>query len=177
MNITTTTTVQDHLYKSYDRPMAVIASNSNIDGYELAKQFAANGYDLIIAAINPSVVEEAEDLKEYGIDAVSFQVDLTTIAGVDQLYKKIVASGRPVEAIVINTGISEDLKNETILAAKILKDMKDHGAGHILFIAAEGQENVKQAFESIKEKAEGTDITVVNLQAGNTEINFLKKLH
>lgn len=160
-----------------DRPLAVIASNSSLDSYNLAEQFAENGYDLIITAVNASVVEEAEDLKEYGIEAVSFQFDLSSPEGVEQLYKKIVATGRPVEAIVINTGMSEDLTTVDLLASKILKDMEGNHKGRILIAGIDNEEEVTDLVESLKERAEGSGVTIHTLQPGNTEISFLRKIH
>lgn len=166
---------QQQTYLNSEKPLAVVASNTNSDGHELAKQFAENGYDLIIAAINPSVVEEAEEFKGYGVDAVSFQLDLSTTEGVEQLYRRIIATGRPVEAMVINTGITEDLTNETILAKKVLKDMADRGRGRILFAGSEDLEDAGPACESLQEEAQGTGVTVTALRSGNSEIYFLKK--
>ena len=162
-------------YLSSEKPLAVIVSNTNTDGQKLAKQFAKNGYDLIVAAINPSVVEEAEDFKRLGVDAVSFQLDLSTAEGVEQLYKRIIATGRPVEAMVINTGISEDLTNETELAKKVLKDMADKGRGRILFAGSNNEEDADAACEALQEEAQGTGVTVTALRSGNSEIYFLKK--
>lgn len=162
-------------YLSSEKPLAVVASNTNSDGSLLARQFAENGYDVIVAAGNPSVVEEAEDLKGYGVDAVSFQLDLSTSEGVEQLYRRIIATGRPVEAMVINTGITEDLTNETILAKKVLKDMADRGRGKILFAASDKDEDARPACEALKEEAQGTGVTVMALRSGNSEIYFLKK--
>lgn len=162
-------------YLTSDKPLAVVASNNNIDGYELAKQFAENGYDLIVAAGNPSVVEEAEDFKKLGVDAVSFQLDLSTAEGVEQLYRRIIATGRPVEAMVINTGISENFTNETALAKRILKDMADKGRGRILFTGVESEEDAGLACEALQEEAQGTGVTITALRSGNSEIYFLKK--
>ena len=158
-----------------EKPLAVVASNNKSVGYELAKQFAKNGYDLIVAAINPSVVEEAEEFKKYGVDAVSFQLDLSTAEGVEQLYKKIIATGRHVEAMVINTGVSKDLKNETNFAKKILKDMADKGHGRILIAGSNSEEDTDLVCESLQEESHGTGVTITVLHSGNTEIFFLKK--
>lgn len=161
---------------SSEKPLAVVASNTNSDGYELAKQFAENGYDLIVAAGNPSVVEEAFDFQEYGVDAVSFQLDLSTTEGVEQLYRRIIATGRPVEAMVINTGISENLTNETVLAKKVLKDMADRGRGRILLAGSNNhKEDATPICEALQEEAQGTGVTVTALRSGKSEIYFLKK--
>lgn len=168
---------EELIYKSYDRPLAVIASSAATSGYELAKKFAENGYDIIVAAGNASVVEEAEDFKELGIEAVSFQLDLSTPEGIEQLYKRIVATGRPVETIIINTGISTDLTNETELASKVLKDMSNSGfGGRILFTGHEDSdlEDMNLACQLIQEKAQGTGIIVDALDANGEKIQFEK---
>ena len=166
---------QQRPYLSSEKPLAVVASNTNSDGYELARQFAEHGYDLIVAAGNPSIVEEAFDFQEYGVEAVSFQLDLSTTEGVEQLYRRIIATGRPVEAMVINTGISEDLTNETVLAKKVLKDMADRGRGRILFAGSRKEDDATPACEALQEEAQGTGVTVTALRSGKTEIYFLKK--
>ncbi len=143
-----------------DKPLAVIASSACSDGYDLARQFAENGYDIIVAAANPSVVEEAEDFKKLQVDAVSYQLDLSTPEGVEQLYRRIVATGRAVEALVINTGLSDDLEQETILAKKVLHDMADRGFGRILFSSCGDQDDATKLYENLKHSADGTGVTI-----------------
>ncbi len=157
-----------------EKPLAVIASQLNMDGYNLAKQFAERGYDLIVAASNPSVVEEAEDFKELGVDAVSFQLDLTTAEGVEQLYRRIIATGRPVEAMVINANLSSDNNIEKSLAKKILKDMTLRGQGKILFAGNDLKEDVSEISESLQDEVRGSGVTVTSIKAGSSEIFFLK---
>ena len=48
-------------------------------------------------AANPSVVGEAQEFKDFGLYAVSFQLDLSTTEGVEQLYSRIIATGRDNE--------------------------------------------------------------------------------
>lgn len=162
-------------YLSPEKPLAVIASQLNIDGYNLAKQFAERGYDLIVAASNPSVVEEAEEFKELGVDAVSFQLDLSTAEGVEQLYRRIIATGRPVEAMVINTNLSADNKAEKTLAKKVLKDMTSRGQGKILFAGSDLKEDVSGISDSLQDEVRGSGVTVTSIKAGANEIYFLKK--
>jgi short-subunit dehydrogenase len=45
------------------RPLAVVTGASTGIGFELAKQCAQNGFDLLIAADEPAVHEAAEILK------------------------------------------------------------------------------------------------------------------
>ena len=151
-----------------EKPLAVVAGSSSTDSYAVAKQFAEHGYDLIIAASNPSVVEEAEDLKEYGVDAVSYQLDLSSHEGVEQLYKRIVATGRPIEAIVINTNLSHNHESEFELATSMVHYMDDHGNGRIFFTPA--NEDHTLLFEKIKIKAVGTRVRVSTLPSSSSKI-------
>ena len=121
--------MNQHTSATPEKPLAVVASNLGSDNYELARDFAQKGYDIIVAATNPSIVEEAEEFKELGVNAVSYQLDLTTTEGVEQLYSRIIATGRPVEVMVIHS----DLNTDTELAKKVLTDMANNGHGHILF--------------------------------------------
>jgi short-subunit dehydrogenase len=48
------------------RPLAVITGASSGIGYELAKLAAEDGYDLVIAADEPSIVEAQAGLEQHG---------------------------------------------------------------------------------------------------------------
>jgi short-subunit dehydrogenase len=81
---------------SLTRPLAVVTGASNGIGYELAKQFAQNGFDLLITATGPSINEAAQAFEELGAHVETVQVDLATYDGVETLYNQIKATGRPV---------------------------------------------------------------------------------
>jgi short-subunit dehydrogenase len=167
--------MKNETYANLEKPLAVIASHLGSNGYDLAKQFAKHGYDLIVVAANPSVVEEAQEFKDYGVDAVSFQLDLSTTEGVEQLYSRIIATGRPVEAMVINTGMSTNNSLEKTLAKKVLKDMTDRGHGRILFTSRDNEDGQDELTESLQKEARGSGVTITALKAGASEIYFLKK--
>ncbi len=157
-----------------DRPLAVIAGNACNESHDLAMKFAENGYDIIVAAGNPSVVEEAEEFKELGVDAVSYQLDLSTPEGIEQLYRRVVATGRPVESLVISCRLSEDNSQEKSLALKILKDMSDRGHGRIMF-ASSKDEDMTKLQEEIKEEARTSGVQVSMVNFDDKEIYFLKE--
>lgn len=140
---------------SLTRPLAVVTGASNGIGYELAKQFAQNGFDLLITATGNSINEAAKACEELGVKVETVQADLATYDGVETLYEKIKATGRPVDAIAINAGVGvggdfareTDLKDElnlinlnvvssVHLAKRVVKDMVNRGEGRILFTSS-----------------------------------------
>jgi uncharacterized protein len=86
------------------KPLAVVTGASSGIGRELAKQFATNDYDLIIAAEDAELEDAATELRGLGATVDAVHVDLTANAGVDDLYRRIRADGRPVEALALNAG-------------------------------------------------------------------------
>jgi short-subunit dehydrogenase len=84
---------------------AVITGASSGIGYELARQFGENGYDILIAAENAEIDSAAKRLLTTGAQVQAVQVDLAREDGVKQLWEAIEASGRPLDAIAINAGV------------------------------------------------------------------------
>ena len=140
---------------SLTQPLAVVTGASSGIGYELAKQFAQNGFDLLVTATGSSINEAAQAFEELGAKVETVQADLATYDGVETLYNKIKATGRPVDAIAINAGVGvggefareTDLKEElnlinlnvvsTVhLAKRVVKDMVERGSGRILFTSS-----------------------------------------
>jgi uncharacterized protein len=137
------------------RPLAVVTGASNGIGYELAKQFAQNGFDLLITATGASINEAARSFEGLGAKVETVEADLATYDGVEKLYDQIKAIGKPVDAIAINAGVGvggdfareTDLKDElnlinlnvvsTVhLAKRVVKDMVDRSKGRILFTSS-----------------------------------------
>src|SRR5581483_5331583 len=99
------------------RPFAVVTGASSGIGYELARQFAQHGYDLLIVSDQPHISDAARALEDSGVVVRSLQADLATYQGVERLYENILSDGRPLEAIAINAGIgvSGDFSRDTDL--------------------------------------------------------------
>ena len=138
------------------RPLAVVTGASSGIGYELARQFAQNGFDILAAAEDSGIDTAAASLTRDGGGSVQpVRVDLATYDGVESLYRAIVEAGRPVAAIALNAGrgIGGDFARDTDLrdelnvidvnvtstvhlAKRVLPDMVARGEGRVLFTSS-----------------------------------------
>src|SRR5947209_1929067 len=84
---------------------AVITGASSGIGYELARVFGRNGYDLLVTSEDDRIQKAVAELQDLGVDVQSVQADLTEYDGVEQLWQAVKSSGRPVDAIAINAGV------------------------------------------------------------------------
>jgi uncharacterized protein len=138
-----------------NKPLAVVTGASSGIGYELARQFATNGFDLIVAAEDDAIATAATELRDLGAQVQDVRVDLATDEGVDALYGAIGSAGRPVDAVALNAGIGAggafatdtDLQDElklidlnvrsTVHLAKyVVRDMVARDEGRILFTSS-----------------------------------------
>jgi short-subunit dehydrogenase len=142
------------------KPLAVVTGASSGIGLELAKQFAANGFDLLIAAEEDAVHDAARTLSSHGVHVDAVQADLSTFNGVEQLVAAATANDRPVDALAVNAGIGvggdfvrdTDLESNlkivnlnctsaVHLSKRLLPGMVERGRGRVLYtssIAATG---------------------------------------
>lgn len=84
---------------------AVITGASDGIGLQLAKQFAAHNYDLLIVADSDKIHAAKEQLNEYDVNIITVKQNLATFDGVEALWQKIRETGRPVNAVALNAGI------------------------------------------------------------------------
>ena len=136
------------------RPFAVITGASSGIGYELAKVFAENGFDLLINAEDDlSAVQR--DVANEEVEVETVQADLSNPKGVEKLYARIQKAGRPVDAIALNAGIGAggdfardtdfaqelelidlNIRSTVHLSKLVLPDMVRRGEGRILFTSS-----------------------------------------
>src|SRR3954452_15606154 len=135
------------------RPLALVTGASSGIGLELAKQFAEHDFDLVIAAEDEELREASHEIGDSIVDAV--QVDLATEEGVEELWRRVQATGRPLDAVALNAGIGAggafatdtDLHDElklidlnvrsTVhLAKHAVRDMVARDSGRILFTSS-----------------------------------------
>ena len=80
--------------QSSSRPFAVVTGASSGIGYELARQFAEHGFDLLIAAEHERIAAAEQSLRALGGFVESVRADLATYEGVEKLYERIQSTGR-----------------------------------------------------------------------------------
>lgn len=136
------------------KPLALVTGGSSGIGYELAKVFVQNGFDVVVAAEDAGIVNAAGDLQSLGGQVDAVQVDLATYDGVEELYARVTATGRPLDAVAINAGIGVggpfaetsldaelklvdlNVRSSVHLAKRVVQDMVPRGQGRILFTSS-----------------------------------------
>lgn len=137
-----------------DTRVALVTGASSGIGHELAKQFARNDYDLIVAAEDDGINDVPRALSEYGSDVQVVQVDLRDPDGVRHLYETVTAGGRGLDAAALNAGIGRgdrfieseldddlavidlNVRSTVHLAKLILRDMTNRDQGKVLFTSS-----------------------------------------
>ena len=136
------------------RPLALVTGASSGIGRELAKQFAENGYDLIVAAEDDELAVAGTHLESLGASVDAVRVDLATPDGVAQLYARVHEAGRPLDAAALNAGIGSggafadipledelrlvdlNVRSTVHLAKYLVRDMRGRGQGRLLFTSS-----------------------------------------
>jgi short-subunit dehydrogenase len=141
--------------KTSDKGLAVVTGASSGIGLELARQFARNGFDLLIASNSERIQQAAESLRQTGVEVQSVQANLASYEGVEELYSAITSAGRRVDAVAINAGVGVggDFSRDTDLEAeldlirlnvispvhltkRVVQHMLDQGGGRILYTSS-----------------------------------------
>jgi short-subunit dehydrogenase len=187
------------------RPLAVVTGASSGIGYELAKLCVENGFDLVIAADRPEIVEAASAFTQMGAKVDHLQVDLATREGVDRLYDLI--GGRPVDALLANAGhglgkgfldenfedalhvVETNIVGTIYLVHKVGRDMRERDRGRILFTGSiaglmpgtfQAVYNGTKAFVdsfsfALRNELKETGVTVTCLMPGPTDTEFFER--
>ena len=136
------------------RPLALVTGASSGIGLELARQFAENGFDVVVNAEDAGLVRAAQELRNTGATVQEVRADLRTDDGIDAVWAAVGATGRPLAAAALNAGVGQggafldiDIADEqeiidtnitsTVRLAKlVLRDMNARGEGRVLFTSS-----------------------------------------
>ena len=187
------------------RQFAIVTGASTGIGFELAKEAASNGYDLLIAADEPEIEQAAVDLRHEGGNVDFVQADLSGPEGVEKLYAAF--GGRRVDALLANAGrglgrgfldqdvnewrhvVDTNITGTLLLVQKVGRDMRSANAGRILITGSiagfmpgtfQAVYNGTKAFldsfsYALRHELKGTNVTVTCLMPGATETEFFER--
>ncbi len=188
-----------------DRPLAIVTGASTGIGYELARQCAEHGYDLLIAADEARIEEAAAQLRSLGGSVQAIEADLATREGVDALYAAL--QGRKVDALLANAGhglgdafldqdfddvrhvIDTNITGTIYLIQKVARDMRAQGSGRILITGSvagympgtyhavyNGTKAFIDSFSfALRAELKETGVTVTCLMPGATDTEFFER--
>ena len=187
------------------RPLALVTGASSGIGYELAKLFAEDGYDLLIAADQPAIVEAKQSLEALGVQVTALQLDLSQVDAVDELYAA--AAGRPIDALAANAGhglghafldqdwtdvmhvVNTNITGTIRLLYKVGAEMRTRGRGKILLTGSiaglmpgsfQAVYNGTKAFVdsfsfALRNELKDTDVSVTVLMPGPVDTEFFER--
>jgi short-subunit dehydrogenase len=137
-----------------NRPLAVVTGASSGIGFELARQCASHGFDVVVCAEDASIQDAATRIAGEGASVHAVQADLRTREGVESLHRAVQATGRPIDALLLNAGVGVSGRfietsldkeldmialncNHTVILAKlVVPGMVDRGSGRVLITAS-----------------------------------------
>ncbi len=184
------------------RPLALVTGAADGVGLELARQFATNGFDLIITDQGSDLERARDILMDLGAEVFPVSADLSKFSGADSLYQEIKSHNRPLEALAINiaTGrggpfweseLKKDLEliRMNIMASVhltrlILPDMIEQASGRILFTSPVSTDVVHTASmacltsfaESLRKEIKETGVVVTALLPGQSDMKKMARL-
>jgi len=139
-----------------DNSWVLVTGASSGFGEEFAHQYAEQGHSLVLVARRLDRLEAlAERLRgQYGIDVVAEQVDLSDIAAVTQLHRRLSERGIAIDILINNAGhglqgpfvdsqldaalamVQLDVSSLTAVTHVFAQDMRARGRGKILLVAS-----------------------------------------
>lgn len=134
--------------------LAVITGASSGIGFELAKVFARNGFDLLLVAEDLGISEAADEIRKFGTHVEAIRADLTQFDQVQSVYEKINSMNKPLSAVVLNAGVGVsgkfldtslekelnliqlNISSVVQLTKLVLPDLVGRGRGYLMFTSS-----------------------------------------
>jgi uncharacterized protein len=137
-------------------PLALVTGASSGIGRALAREFVEHGYDVVVAAEDARIHEAAAELRSIdGVHVEAVQADLSRPEGVKQLWERVTAGGRRLDAAALNAGVGAggafaddtrlpdelyvvdlNVRSTVHLAKLVTGQMAHHGGGKVLFTSS-----------------------------------------
>lgn len=95
-----------------DAPVVLITGSNRGIGLALARQFAAEGWNVIATCRKPEKAGDLKDLAAANSSVIIEQLDVTDTAGIKALAERY--ADTPIDVLLNNAGISGGMKNETL---------------------------------------------------------------
>jgi short-subunit dehydrogenase len=185
--------------------LALITGASSGIGFELARQFAQHGFEILITAEDDELQAAKDTLAGEGATVTAVRADLSTPDGVEQLLAG--TGGRRIDALAINAGIGNsgafidipledeqrllglNIGSTVHLAKRLLPPMVQRGAGRILFTTsvaakmpgpyyatyAASKAFVLSFAEALRYEVKDSGVTVTALLPGPTDTEFFDR--
>src|SRR6185437_2557751 len=179
------------------RPLAVVTGASSGIGYELARECASNGFDLVIAA-DRSLSQAALECKSFGAEVQAVEADLASEQGISELIGSL--AERKVDALLANAGhglgggfldqpfqeqlhvINTNITGTLALIHAVGRDMRTRRSGRILItgsIAGFMPGSFKAVIDSfswaLRNELKASGVSVTCLMPGETDTEFFQR--
>jgi 3-oxoacyl-[acyl-carrier protein] reductase len=123
-----------------DKVTLITGSGRGI-GKEIATIFAKEGAKIIICDIDEqTAASTAKEISSFGVDAISFKVDVTNLASVEEMLNKILDKFKRIDILVNNAGITKD---------NLLLRMKETDWDAVLSVNLKGVFNCTKAVSKV----------------------------
>ncbi|MFE1754839.1 SDR family NAD(P)-dependent oxidoreductase [Streptomyces anandii] len=188
-----------------NKPLALVTGASSGIGYELARQFAEHGYDLIVNAEDDRLDHAAQRLREAGAEVRAVRADLRDPSGVDHLVAA--TTGLHVDVAALNAGVGQggafvdteladdlsvidlNVTSTVRLAKPLLRDMAERGEGSLVFTSSvaatmpgpfQSVYNASKSFvqsfaQALQDEVKDSGVSVTAFLPGPTDTDFFRR--
>ena len=137
-----------------ERKVALITGGARGIGKEIAKEFAKNGYDLVINYVsdNTDTKQIQQEFENFETKLCLIKADVSNFTSCEEMVKKAIETFGKIDVLVNNAGITKD---------NLLMRMKEEEFDRVIEINLKGTFNVtKQVIPYMIKKREGSIINV-----------------